>query len=130
MQPVNCQPGTGNRIESGAGTAQALAMTRLPRLGPKWWPRGGLGCSPCGEGEGTPAGGVCFPAGRHVTYLHLAAYPHVGEAPCCGTIGIVDETVQLESGSSLLAPMSEIAGRLAPKWALTCLNAPMAVVAF
>ena len=49
------------------------------------------------------------------TYLHLAAYPEVGEALLsAGTTGIAYETVQLENGSlPLLAPMSEIAGRLA-----------------
>ena len=49
------------------------------------------------------------------TYLHLAAYPSVGEALLeAGTAAIAYETVQLENGSlPLLAPMSEIAGRLA-----------------
>ena len=49
------------------------------------------------------------------TYLHLAAYPKVGEALLdAGTTGVAYETVQLENGSlPLLAPMSEIAGRLA-----------------
>ena len=49
------------------------------------------------------------------TYLHLAAYPKVGEALlAAGTTGVAYETVQLENGSlPLLAPMSEIAGRLA-----------------
>ncbi len=49
------------------------------------------------------------------TYLHLAAYPKVAEALLKhGTTGIAYETVQLTDGSlPLLAPMSEIAGRLA-----------------
>ena len=49
------------------------------------------------------------------TYLHLAAYPKVAEALLKhGTTGIAYETVQLADGSlPLLAPMSEIAGRLA-----------------
>ena len=49
------------------------------------------------------------------TYLHLAAYPKVAEALLQhGTTGIAYETVQLADGSlPLLAPMSEIAGRLA-----------------
>ena len=49
------------------------------------------------------------------TYLHLAAYPEVGEALlAAGTTGVAYETVQLENGTlPLLAPMSEIAGRLA-----------------
>ena len=49
------------------------------------------------------------------TYLHLAAYPKVAEALLKhGTTGIAYETVQLADRSlPLLAPMSEIAGRLA-----------------
>ena len=49
------------------------------------------------------------------TYLHLAAYPRVAEALLrTRTTAIAYETVQLEDGSlPLLAPMSEIAGRIA-----------------
>lgn len=48
------------------------------------------------------------------TYLHLAAYPAVAEALLAGgTTAIAYETVRLESGTlPLLAPMSEIAGRM------------------
>ena len=51
------------------------------------------------------------------TYLHLAAYPDVAEALlAAGTTGIAYETVQTASGAlPLLAPMSEIAGRMAPQ---------------
>lgn len=51
------------------------------------------------------------------TYLHLAAYPGVAQALiAAGTTGIAYETVQLDSGAlPLLAPMSEVAGRLAPQ---------------
>ncbi|MCU1501866.1 MAG: ald [Ilumatobacteraceae bacterium] len=51
------------------------------------------------------------------TYLHLAAYPEVAKALiAAGTTAIAYETVQLESGAlPLLAPMSEVAGRLAPQ---------------
>ncbi len=51
------------------------------------------------------------------TYLHLAAYPTVADALLeCHTTGIAYETVQLESEAlPLLAPMSEIAGRMAPQ---------------
>jgi alanine dehydrogenase len=51
------------------------------------------------------------------TYLHLAAYPEVAEALLtAGTTGIAYETVQLPSGAlPLLAPMSEVAGRMAPQ---------------
>jgi len=51
------------------------------------------------------------------TYLHLAAYPDVAHALlAAGTTAVAYETVQLESGAlPLLAPMSEVAGRLAPQ---------------
>jgi alanine dehydrogenase len=51
------------------------------------------------------------------TYLHLAAYPGVAQALlAAGTTGIAYETVQLDTGAlPLLAPMSEVAGRLAPQ---------------
>ena len=51
------------------------------------------------------------------TYLHLAAYPEVAKALlAAGTTGIAYETVQSENGAlPLLAPMSEVAGRLAPQ---------------
>jgi alanine dehydrogenase len=51
------------------------------------------------------------------TYLHLAAYPEVAKALIAAkTTGIAYETVQLDSGAlPLLAPMSEVAGRLAPQ---------------
>lgn len=49
------------------------------------------------------------------TYLHLAAYPAVASALlAAGVTSLAYETVQLADGSlPLLAPMSEIAGRLA-----------------
>ncbi len=49
------------------------------------------------------------------TYLHLAAYPKVAEALlAAGTTGVAYETVQLANRSlPLLAPMSEVAGRMA-----------------
>lgn len=51
------------------------------------------------------------------TYLHLAAYPAVAQALLdAGSTGIAYETVQLDTGAlPLLAPMSEVAGRLAPQ---------------
>lgn len=51
------------------------------------------------------------------TYLHLAAYPEVAKAlVAAGTTALAYETVQLDDGSlPLLAPMSEVAGRLAPQ---------------
>jgi alanine dehydrogenase len=51
------------------------------------------------------------------TYLHLAAYPNVATALIdAGTTSLAYETVQLPGGGlPLLAPMSEVAGRLAPQ---------------
>ena len=51
------------------------------------------------------------------TYLHLAAYPEVAKAlTAAGTTALAYETVQLAGGAlPLLAPMSEVAGRLAPQ---------------
>jgi alanine dehydrogenase len=51
------------------------------------------------------------------TYLHLAAYPEVAKAlVAAGTTSLAYETVQLDNGAlPLLAPMSEVAGRLAPQ---------------
>lgn len=49
------------------------------------------------------------------TYLHLAAYPEVADALlAAGTTSVAYETVQLPNRSlPLLAPMSEVAGRMA-----------------
>ncbi len=60
------------------------------------------------------------------TYLHLAAYPDVGEALIAsGTTAVGYETVQMEDGSlPLLAPMSEIAGRLAAQVGANLLERP------
>jgi alanine dehydrogenase len=51
------------------------------------------------------------------TYLHLAAYPEVAKALVAAkTTSIAYETVQVNGGAlPLLAPMSEVAGRLAPQ---------------
>jgi alanine dehydrogenase len=51
------------------------------------------------------------------TYLHLAAYPEVARAlVAAGTTAFAYETVQTADGKlPLLAPMSEVAGRLAPQ---------------
>ncbi|MFM7313279.1 MAG: alanine dehydrogenase [Cyanobium sp.] len=60
------------------------------------------------------------------TYLHLAAYPAVGRALLhAGTTAVAYETVQLEDGSlPLLAPMSEVAGRLAAQVGARLLEKP------
>ena len=60
------------------------------------------------------------------TYLHLAAYPKVADALCAaGTTGIAYETVMRPDGAlPLLAPMSEVAGRLAVQAGARFLEAP------
>lgn len=59
------------------------------------------------------------------TYLHLAAYPQVGKALCdAGTTGIAYETVVVDGGLPLLAPMSEIAGKLSIQIAMRFLEKP------
>ncbi|MGI9118969.1 MAG: alanine dehydrogenase [Acidimicrobiales bacterium] len=51
------------------------------------------------------------------TFLHLAAYPHVADALLAsGATALAYETVQHDNGAlPLLAPMSEVAGRMAPQ---------------
>jgi alanine dehydrogenase len=58
------------------------------------------------------------------TYLHLAAYPAVAQALLDGGAnGIAYETVETDRGAlPLLAPMSEVAGRLAPQMGAHCLE--------
>lgn len=59
------------------------------------------------------------------TYLHLAAYPKVAKALCdSGTTSFAYETVEVNSTLPLLAPMSEIAGRLAVQVAARFLEKP------
>jgi alanine dehydrogenase len=55
------------------------------------------------------------PGSTLVTYLHLAAYPEVAEALLSHKVtAVAYETVRLANGSlPLLAPMSEVAGRMA-----------------
>lgn len=59
--------------------------------------------------------GHLYDCGALFTYLHLAAYPGVAKALCeRGTTSIAYETVQTDDGElPLLAPMSEVAGRMA-----------------
>jgi len=60
------------------------------------------------------------------TYLHLAAYPDVAHALLeAGTTAVAYETVQRDDGQlPLLAPMSEVAGRLAVQVGARFLEAP------
>ncbi|MCU1461547.1 MAG: ald [Acidimicrobiales bacterium] len=60
------------------------------------------------------------------TYLHLAAYPEVAKALlAAGATAVAYETVQLADGSlPLLAPMSEVAGRMATQIGAHYLESP------
>jgi alanine dehydrogenase len=60
------------------------------------------------------------------TYLHLAAYPDVAAALlAAGSTALAYETVQLADGSlPLLAPMSEVAGRMATQVGAHYLESP------
>lgn len=60
------------------------------------------------------------------TYLHLAAYPKVADALLAAkTTGIAYETVELANATlPLLAPMSEVAGKLAPQMGAHFLERP------
>jgi alanine dehydrogenase len=60
------------------------------------------------------------------TYLHLAAYPDVADALlAAGSTGIAYETVQTTDGAlPLLAPMSEVAGRMAAQVGARYLERP------
>jgi alanine dehydrogenase len=58
------------------------------------------------------------------TYLHLAAEPELAQQLCeAGVIGIAYETIQNPDGAfPVLAPMSEVAGRLATQIGVTLLQ--------
>ncbi|MCC6157156.1 MAG: alanine dehydrogenase [Deltaproteobacteria bacterium] len=59
------------------------------------------------------------------TYLHLAAAEELTHAMLSsGCVGVAYETIELADGSlPLLAPMSEVAGKLAPQVGAQCLEA-------
>ncbi|QYG91900.1 alanine dehydrogenase [Iamia sp. SCSIO 61187] len=106
-------------VQAGAGAGAGIADEAYRRVGAEVvataedvWGRAGLVCK------------VKEPQGAELdllrddlvlfTYLHLAAYPEVGDALlAAGTTGIAYETVQTADGAlPLLAPMSEVAGRM------------------
>lgn len=58
-------------------------------------------------------------------YLHLAAEPELTEElKRIGLTAVAFETVEVDGKLPLLAPMSDIAGRLSAQWATTLLHAP------
>ncbi|MCU1454429.1 MAG: alanine dehydrogenase [Acidimicrobiales bacterium] len=106
-------------VEAGAGLGASIPDDQFAAAGAEVvasadevWERAGLVCKVKEPQESEL---------RHLrpdlvlfTYLHLAAYPAVAEALlAAGTTGIAYETVQQPDGSlPLLAPMSEVAGRM------------------
>ena len=109
-------------VETGAGVGAAISDDEYRRAGAEIaatasevWERGEVVCKvkePQADEFGMlREGQVLF------TYLHLAAYPQVGKALLDKRVtAIAYETVQLQTGAlPLLAPMSEVAGRMAPQ---------------
>jgi alanine dehydrogenase len=107
-------------VEAGAGAGSSLTDDDYVRAGAEVvktagdvWERADLVCK---VKEPQPHEYEWFRPDLTVfTYLHLAAYPEVAEALLDrGVTGIAYETVQIEDRSlPLLAPMSEVAGRMA-----------------
>ena len=109
-------------VETGAGVGAAISDDEYRRAGAEIapsasevWERAEVVCKvkePQADEFGMlREGQVLF------TYLHLAAYPQVGKALLDKRVtAIAYETVQLQTGAlPLLAPMSEVAGRMAPQ---------------
>ncbi len=107
-------------VQSGAGLGAAItddayrgAGAEVVGTAEEVWARAGLVCK---VKEPQPAElAELRPDLVLFTYLHLAAYPKVAQGLVdSGCTAVAYETVQLESGAlPLLAPMSEVAGRLA-----------------
>jgi alanine dehydrogenase len=109
-------------VERGAGVDSAITDEEFQAAGAEMvataeevWERGEIVCKvkepQPDEFDLMREGQILF------TFLHLAAYPKVaGPLLDRRVVGIGYETVQLASGAlPLLAPMSEIAGRMAPQ---------------
>ncbi len=113
------QYGVSVLIEAGAGADSSFPDDDYRRAGAEIvaepaqvWERAGLICK---VKEPQPSEFVHFrPDLTIFTYLHLAAYPNVADALLrSGTTGIAYETVTTADGAlPLLAPMSEVAGRM------------------
>jgi alanine dehydrogenase len=106
-------------VQAGAGLGSSIPDDAYRRAGAEVatdaaevWERAGLVCK---VKEPLEEEFVHFRSDLTIfTYLHLAAYPKVADALLAGgTTGIAYETVQLDTGTlPLLAPMSEVAGRM------------------
>jgi len=114
------QHGVDVLVQAGAGTHSSIADTEYEAAGAKVidsaeevWRRAGIVCK---VKEPQPSEYDFFRDDLVLfTYLHLAAYPEVAtELLRRGVTAIAYETVQADDGSlPLLAPMSEVAGRMA-----------------
>src|SRR5690606_23532832 len=118
-------------VQAGAGAgaaipdeAYAAAGAEIVGSAEEVWARAGLVCK-VKEPQG-PELALLREDLVLVTYLHLAAYPAVADALLsAGTTALAYETVMRPDGSlPLLAPMSEIAGRLAVQAGAHHLEAP------
>ncbi|MFN8018609.1 MAG: alanine dehydrogenase [Acidimicrobiales bacterium] len=106
-------------VQAGAGEGASLpdeefraAGAEIVATAEEVWSRAGLVCKVKEPQESEL--GYLRPDLVLFTYLHLAAYPKVADALlAAGTTGIAYETVQTADGAlPLLAPMSEVAGRM------------------
>ena len=106
-------------VQAGAGLGASIPDEQFARAGAEIvataeevWARAGLVCKVKEPQESEF--GFLRPDLVLFTYLHLAAYPGVADALlAAGTTGIAYETVQTPDGAlPLLAPMSEVAGRM------------------
>jgi alanine dehydrogenase len=107
-------------VQAGAGVSSSISDEELTRAGARVvgeadtvWAEADLICK---VKEPRPEEYPRMRKGQVLfTYLHLAAYPEVAdELLSRGVTGIAYETVQLPDGAlPLLAPMSEVAGRMA-----------------
>jgi len=114
------QAGVTVLVEAGAGESSSIADAELTRAGARIvadaatvWGEADLVCK---VKEPQPEEFPLMRTGQVLfTYLHLAAYPEVAEALVRhGVTGIAYETVQTpDQALPLLAPMSEVAGRMA-----------------
>jgi alanine dehydrogenase len=109
-------------VEAGAGAGSSLtdddytgAGAEVVKTADEVWERADLICK---VKEPQPHEYAWFREGLTIfTYLHLAAYPQVADALLEQKVtGIAYETVETaDRALPLLAPMSEVAGRLAPQ---------------
>ena len=106
------------RVQSGAGVGSSITDDELARAGAELVDVEGAWDAELVVKVKEPQPqelGFLRPDLTLFTYLHLAAEPDVAEAlVSSGATGLAYETVQLDDGSlPLLAPMSEVAGRMA-----------------